>query len=90
MDIHNGQVIGLVIETGCRYHASLAFPEQLEGGMRVASIGNSSVRYEMAIFKERQESPAAEGHFVHVYVDRQTRRPVPIPATLKAALTKLL
>jgi acyl-CoA thioester hydrolase len=86
LDIHEGQVIGLVVETSCRYFAPLAFPERLEGALRVANIGKSSVRYEIAIFKECAETPAAEGRFVHVYVDRATRRPVPLPAAFRSAL----
>jgi acyl-CoA thioester hydrolase len=86
LDIHRGEVIGLVVETGCKYFAPLAFPEKLEGALRVAKLGNSSVRYELAIFKEGAETPAAEGHFVHVYVDRATRRPVALPARLRATL----
>lgn len=89
LDIHGGAVIGLVVETGCRYFAPLAFPEKLEGAMRVARIGNSSVRYELAIFRAGAEAPAAEGHFVHVYVDRETRRPVPLPPALREALEKV-
>jgi acyl-CoA thioester hydrolase len=89
LDIRAGAVIGLVVETGCRYFAPLAFPERLEGALRVARIGNSSVRYEIAIFKEGDETPAAEGHFVHVYVDRGTRRPVPLPAAFRTALESL-
>lgn len=86
LDIHGGAVIGLVVETGCKYFAPLAFPEKLEGALRVAKIGNSSVRYELAIFKAGAEKPAAEGHFVHVYVDRATRRPVPLPEAFRRAL----
>lgn len=89
LDIHDGAVIGLVVETGCRYFAPLAFPQRLEGALRVATIGNSSVRYELAIFGQGEEKPAAEGHFVHVYVDRTTRRPVPLPAALRAALENI-
>ncbi|MBI1365693.1 MAG: acyl-CoA thioesterase [Alphaproteobacteria bacterium] len=89
LDIHNGDVIGLVVETGCRYFAPLAFPEKLEGALRVAKIGNSSVRYEIAIFRQGEEAPAAEGHFVHVYVDRATRRPVTLPAAFREALEKI-
>lgn len=85
LDIHGGAVIGLVVETGCRFTAPLAFPDRLEGALRVAKIGNSSVRYELAIFKEGDETPAAEGHFVHVYVDRATRRPVPLPDAFRRA-----
>ncbi|NWG72140.1 MAG: acyl-CoA thioesterase [Parvularculaceae bacterium] len=86
LDLHTGAVIGLVVETGCRYFAPLAFPEQLEGALRVAKIGNSSVRYELAIFRAGDDKPAAEGHFVHVYVDRETRRPTTLPDKFRAAL----
>ncbi len=89
LDIHNGDVIGLVVETGCKYFAPLEFPQKLEGALRVAKIGNSSVRYELAIFKAGDDAPAAEGHFVHVYVDRKTRRPVSLPDTFRNALEKL-
>lgn len=89
LDIHNGPVIGLVVETGCKYFAPLEFPHKLEGALRVAKIGNSSVRYELAIFKADEESPAAEGHFVHVYVDRATRRPTPLPDMLRKALLRV-
>jgi acyl-CoA thioester hydrolase len=89
LDIHTGAVIGLVVETGCKYFAPLAFPDKLEGALRVARIGNTSVRYELAIFRFGDDMPAAEGHFVHVYVDRQTRRPVPLPAPFRAALERV-
>ncbi len=89
LDIHNGKVIGLVVETGCNYFAPLEFPQKLEGALRVAKIGNSSVRYELAIFKPGDDAPAAEGHFVHVYVDRETRRPVALPDGFRRALEKL-
>jgi len=90
LDIHDGSVIGLAVETGCKYFAPLAFPEKLEGGLRVAHIGNSSVRYELAIFKTGDDAPAAQGHFVHVYVDRETRKPVSLPDTLREVLEQLL
>ena len=89
LDIHNCAVIGLVVETQCRYFAPLAFPERLEAGIRVARIGNSSVRYELAIFRIGEEAPAAEGHFVHVYVDRATRRPAALPVELRRALERI-
>jgi acyl-CoA thioester hydrolase len=89
LDIQHGGVIGLVVETGCKYFAPLEFPQKLEGALRVAKIGNSSVRYELAIFKDGAETPAAEGHFVHVYVDRKTRRPAPLPAAFRNALEKI-
>lgn len=90
LDIHAGAVIGLVIETQCNYFAPLAFPQTVEAGLRVAHLGNSSVRYEVGLFAQGQETAAACGHFVHVYVDRETRRPVPLPAPLKKTLETLL
>lgn len=89
LDIHAGAVIGLVVETGCKYYAPLEFPQRLDGALRVARIGNSSVRYEIAIFSAGEEKAAADGHFIHVYVDRATRRPVALPPALRAALGKI-
>lgn len=89
LDLHRGPVIGLVVETACRYFAPLEFPQEIEGAMRVARIGNSSVRYELAIFKAGEDAPAAEGHFIHVYVDRETRRPTPLPQVFRSALEPL-
>jgi acyl-CoA thioester hydrolase len=89
LDIHNGAVIGLVVETGCKYFAPLEFPQKLDGALRVAHIGNSSVRYELAIFRQGEDAPAAEGRFVHVYVDRETRRPAPLPDAFRKALEKI-
>lgn len=88
LDITGGETIGLVVETGCRYHASAAFPEPLEAGVRVARIGTSSVRYELAIFRAGEDAAIAEGFFVHVYVDRQTRRPRPLDARWRAVLAE--
>ncbi len=76
LDIHAGAVIGLVVETHCNYFEALAFPQRIDAGLRVAKQGSSSVRYEIALFAEGAELCAARGHFIHVYVDRQTRRPV--------------
>lgn len=89
LDIHRGGVIGLVIETHCNYFAPLAFPNDVEAGIRVAHIGTSSVRYEIGLFEKGQTMAAACGHFVHVYVDRVTRRPSPLPAAFLAALKPL-
>lgn len=89
LDIHSGEVIGLVIETHCNYFSPLAFPQAVEAGLRVAHVGRSSVRYEVGLFAAGQALCAAAGHFVHVYVDRQTRRPVPLPPALLAALQPL-
>lgn len=89
LDIHHGQTIGLVVETQCNYFAPLAFPQTVEAGIRVARQGASSVRYEVGLFAEGEPLCAAKGHFIHVYVDRQTRRPVPLPDPLKLVLEKL-
>ena len=89
LDIHAGTTIGLVIETRCNYFAPLAFPQPVEAGLRVAHLGSSSVRYEVGLFAAGEPLTAAAGHFVHVYVDRDSRRPVPLPAALRHALEPL-
>ncbi|WP_428194303.1 acyl-CoA thioesterase [Deinococcus saxicola] len=89
LDIGGGEVIGLVVETGCAFFAPVAFPEALQVGVRVAKLGRSSVRYELAVFQEDSGEAAAQGHFVHVYVDRVSRRPVKLPPVLRAALEVL-
>lgn len=89
LDTAAGQVIGFVVETQCHYFAPLAFPQNVEAGIRVARIGGSSVRYEVGLFAEGAAETAAKGHFVHVYVDRATRRPVPLPAAMRAVLEAL-
>jgi acyl-CoA thioester hydrolase len=89
LDIDAGQVIGLVIETQCNYFAPLAFPQTVHAGIRVAHMGKSSVRYEVGLFAEGSDTAAACGHFVHVYVDRENRRPAPLPDVLKTTLETL-
>ena len=89
LDIHHGETIGLVIETQCNYFAPVEFPQTVEGGLRVARIGNSSVRYEVGLFLAGEPLTVAKGHFVHVYVDRATRRPAALPARLKEVLLAL-
>ena len=89
LDIHEGSVIGLVVETHCNYFAPLAFPRNVDVGIRVAKIGSSSVRYEIGLFDEGQPLSAASGHFVHVYVDRVTRRPSSLPADFALAVQNL-
>jgi acyl-CoA thioester hydrolase len=85
------EVIGLVVETQCRYHAPIGFPESVTAGLRVARIGNTSVRYEIAIFRAGEDEAAADGHFVHVYVDRATQKsPQPLAAAFRAALAALV
>ncbi|MDO8447432.1 MAG: thioesterase family protein [Rhodoferax sp.] len=90
LDIHQGETIGLVIETQCNYFSSLAFPQTVEAGIRVARLGTSSVRYEVGLFAQGEPLTAAKGHFIHVYVDKQTRRPVPLPLNLKTVLETLV
>ena len=90
LDIHKGSTIGLVIETQCNYFVPLAFPQTVQAGIRVARLGSSSVRYEVGLFAQEALLTAAKGHFIHVYVDRQTRRPVPLPSSLKSVLETLL
>jgi len=89
LDTAGGQTIGLVIETQCQYFAPLAFPQTVEAGIRVAHIGSTSVRYEVGLFAQGAERTAAKGHFVHVYVDRASQRPVPLPAELRTVLEQL-
>lgn len=89
LDPRRSETFGLVVETGCRYFAEMAFPDLVTAGIRVTRIGTSSVRYEVGLFANEAESAAAEGFFVHVYVDAKTRRPVPIDAIRSAALRTL-
>ncbi|KRB93034.1 acyl-CoA thioesterase [Noviherbaspirillum sp. Root189] len=86
LDVERSPVIGLVIETQCNYFASVAFPEPITAGLRVTKLGNSSVRYEVGIFKEEEDTASAQGHFVHVYVDRESRKPSAIPEAMRALL----
>lgn len=88
LDIHHGPVIGLSVESGCRFHAPFAYPEPVEARLRVAHLGTSSVRYEVGLFGP-EETARAAGHFVHVFVDRASRKPTPIPPALRAALATL-
>ncbi len=90
LDIHHGETIGLVVETQCHYFAPLAFPQAVQAGIRVVRLGASSVRYEVGLFAQGAPLTAAKGHFIHVYVDRQSRRPVPLPLKLKSVLETLV
>jgi acyl-CoA thioester hydrolase len=89
LDIHRGDTIGLVVETHCNYFAGIEFPQAVEAGLRVAHMGQSSVRYEIGLFAQGEALTAARGHFVHVYVDRETRRPTALPVKLKTVLEAL-
>ena len=89
LDVARGTVIGLVVETHCNYFSPLAFPQRVDAGLRVAQVGTSSVRYEIGLFGAESPLTAARGHFVHVYVDRISRKPTPLPAPLTLALQGL-
>jgi acyl-CoA thioester hydrolase len=90
LDVERSPVIGLVIETQCNYFAPLTFPDVVHAGLRVAKLGNSSVRYEIGLFRNEEQSAAAQGHFIHVYVDRASRQPAQLPPAMRAALQKIL
>lgn len=90
LDIHDGAVIGLAIETFCQFHAPLSFPEVIDAGLRVSKLGRSSVRYEIGLFRQGHDAPAATGHFVHVFVERATQRPTAIPDSIRMVLAALL
>ncbi len=91
INLVDSPVIGVVVETQCRYHAPLAFPESVTAGLRVERVGNTSIRFGIGIFRGEEETVSAEGHFVHVYVDRATqKRPTPLPSVLREAATRIL
>ncbi len=89
LDILHGDLIGLVVETGCRYARPISFPEVVEAGLRVAALGRSSVRYEVGLFTDAAPEAAAAGFFIHVYVDRATRRPAALPPAWRAGLERI-
>lgn len=89
LDIHNDPVIGVVVESHCNYYQPLVFPESVLAGLRVGHLGTSSVRYEVGLFSESSETLCATAHFVHVFVDRATNEPVPIPDKLRVCLNKI-
>lgn len=89
LDIDAGPVIGFAVDTACRFHRPLTFPETVDAGLRVAHLGTSSVRYEVGLFAAGSDAPSADGHFVHVFVDRQSLRPSPIPDGVRAALAQI-
>ncbi len=90
LDIVDAPQIGLVVETSCRFHASLSFPETIEAGIVVAKLGTSSVVYGIGLFRQGEDAPAATGRFVHVWVDRASQTPVPVPERIRAALAPLV
>jgi acyl-CoA thioester hydrolase len=90
LDMQAGDRIGLVVETGCRYDQAVAFPQTVEAGVAVSRIGTSSVRYDIGLYIQGASSPAAEGYFVHVYVDRANRRPQPLDEQWRAVLGSIV
>jgi acyl-CoA thioester hydrolase len=89
-DFTNDTAIGVAVETMCRFHRPFAYPEPIDAGLRIGKLGTSSVRYEIGLFGEGEADARAEGHFVHVFVDRVTQRPVPIPGHIRTALQRIL
>jgi acyl-CoA thioester hydrolase len=90
LDIHDGEAIGLCAESHCKFLAAVSFPDVVDAGLRVAHLGRSSVRYEIELYRSGEEAPAAEGWFVHVFVDRAERRPAEIPAGIRSSLERLV
>lgn len=89
LDIHHADKIGVVVESQCRYRSSIAYPDMVHAGLRVGHLGNSSVRYEVGIFKGDEDEVSAWGHFVHVFVDRESNKPLAIPAPIRGALQSI-
>lgn len=89
LDIAHGPAIGLCVESKCQFHRELTFPETIDAGLRVTKLGTTSVRYEIGLFRQSEDTPAATGYFVHVFVDRESRKPTPVPEGIRAALQTL-
>lgn len=90
LDIHHGEVVGFVVDSGCSYFSPIAFPDVVHVGIRVAKLGNSSVRYEIALYRNDDPRPCAAGHFVHVYVERSSNRSAPIPPPVRNVLATII
>ncbi|MGI9411109.1 MAG: acyl-CoA thioesterase [Hyphomicrobiaceae bacterium] len=90
LDYHNGEIVGIIAESACNYWSPFVYPEDVEGALAVGRLGTSSVRYEIGLFGTGDEAARAQGHFVHVFVARDTMRPVPIPDQIRNALQRLL
>jgi acyl-CoA thioester hydrolase len=90
LDIQGSPVIGLAVESLCTFKKELTYPETIDAGLRVGRLGTTSVRYEIGLFRAGEEDPAATGYFVHVYVDRQTRKPVAVPEAMRRVLAPLV
>ncbi|MDV2440159.1 thioesterase family protein [Acinetobacter gerneri] len=87
-DLRNSKIIGLVVDSACSFLQELSYPEIIEVGVAIKKIGTTSLTYDLAIFKQGQNEASAQGHFVHVFVDRETRKSIPIPVEMRDALTK--
>lgn len=90
LDPWRGEVIDFCVESGCSFHAAARFPDRIKAGLKVARLGRSSVRYEIGIFRNDEDEAAASGYFVHVFVDRASQRPVPVPEAVRSALSQIL
>jgi acyl-CoA thioester hydrolase len=90
LDIRNGPTIGLVVETGCSYVSEISFPDKVVAGIRIGHIGTTSVRYEFALFRNVEEIAAAQGYFVHVYVERESRKPAPLDIGFRGRLEEFI
>ena len=90
LNIEKSTIIGLVVETQCQYFAPISFPDVVHAGLRVAKVGNSSVRYEIGLFRNEEKRTSAQGYFIHVYVDRASRRSTALPADMRVALQALM
>jgi acyl-CoA thioester hydrolase len=90
LDIHKGDIIGVAVETMCRFHRAFTYPEDVDAGLRVGRLGSSSVRYELGLFGVGENEARADGHFVHVFVDRKTMRPRPMSQQMRSALERLM
>ena len=89
LDYNKSNIIGLVVETSCTYHQSISFPDIIDAGIKIDRLGNSSVKYNIGLFKKEEDGPCATGYFVHVYVDRENRKPHQLPASFKKKLKNL-
>ncbi len=89
LDIHSAPIVGFAVDSGCTYKKSFSFPERVQAGLRVTKLGNSSVRYEVGLFREGDDEPRAIGFFVHVFVDRAANKSAPIPPPIRAALSAI-
>lgn len=90
LDIENSPIIGLVVETQCRFFKPITFPDTVHAGLRVGRLGNTSVRYEIGLFRNDEDTAAAQGHFIHVYVERTSRRAAALPPEMRKALEQIL